>query len=386
MEKPKVGSVAFFVLYGILLLSALVWVRFENVRERVGESFAAFHLLIAAAACYVVVRAFLVMGRRVSKRYDYVFLGTDILIITGAVRLTGGLNSEVAVIYLWPVATSAIQRLPARTLAAGAASGVLYAAVTWPSEVTPGYVNSLAIRILILVLAVSQALLYARTEAGRVEESARLREEVALAEYRARLSREMHDGIQHYLAEISVRLEVARQVMESDPVEGARIAVDQRFMVRQAGDELRYLVRLLRSPAVDREGFVGAIRYHLSLFGGRLSISAPLEVEGTARPIPPEVAHCAFRIMQEALMNVEKHAGAGEVKVALRFGDDSLACIVTDDGGGFSPGEVMGGSEMSGGVGLVGMRQRAEAVGGKLEIESSPGRGTRVAFTAPLGE
>ncbi len=223
---------------------------------------------------------------------------------------------------------------------------------------------------------------YALAEAGRVEENTRLREELALAGYRDRLSREMHDGIQHYLADIAVRLEVARRMIGDDPKEAASMAVEQRFAVRQAADELRYLVRLLRSPAVDREGLVSAMRHHLSLFGARLSISTPLEVEGTPRSVPPQVAHSVFRIMQEALMNIEKHARATQVKVALRFGDDSLSCTITDDGVGFSPSAAA--TEAGGRFGLEGMKQRAEAVGGALYANSAPGRGTEIVFTAPL--
>jgi signal transduction histidine kinase len=384
MGKPKHRPAAFFVLYAILLLSALVWVQFKDVGGRAGDDLAQFYLLIAAAAVYVAVRAFLVLVRGVSGRCGYLWLSIDLIIITLIVRLTGGLDSEAAIIYLWPIATSSIQRLPYRTLTAGAVSGVLYAAATWPAAVNSEYLTALGIRLVILALAVSQAVLYAMSEAGRVEENARLREELALADYRDRLSREMHDGIQHYLADISVRLEMARKLAEEDPAQAAGMAVDQRFAVRQAADELRYLVRLLRSPAVDREGLATAVRHHLSLFGARLSVSTPLEVEGGPRSVPPQVAHSVFRIVQEALMNIEKHARAGRVKVALKFGEDSLRCIIADDGIGFSPVEVAGEAEDGGRFGLVGMRQRAEAVGGQLHINSSPGQGTEVVFTVPL--
>jgi two-component system sensor histidine kinase DegS len=195
----------------------------------------------------------------------------------------------------------------------------------------------------------------------------------------------MHDGIQHYLADIAVRLELARQLILRDPAEAARLAVDQRFAVRQAAGELRYLVRLLRSPAVEREGFVEALRHHLATFAEASGISAPLEIKGETRLLPSSVAHTAFRIVQEALMNVEKHARATEVNVSLHFAPDSFGCTIEDNGCGFDLRDLPGQPTAVGGLGLSSMRQRAESVGGKLDIASSPGQGTQIGFAVPLG-
>jgi len=353
------------------------------VRAHTGEDLGLFYGLIGAAACYVAVRAYLVLGRGVAGHWRYLWLSIDLLFITGVVRLTGGLDSEAALVYVWPLASSAIQRLPYRTLAAGAAIAVLYAAATWPDAVTHDYLTTLATRLLIVLLATSQGIIYALVEASRIEENTRLREKVALADYRDRLAQEMHDGIQHYLVDIGVRLELARRQIADDPAQAARLAVDQRFAVRQAADELRYLVRLLRSPAVEREGFLNALRNHLATFGERASVSTPLRVEGAAAPIPPPVAHAAFRIIQEALTNVERHAKARRVQLTLSFAGDVLKCLIADDGIGFSP-STAGTPGIDTGFGLSSMRQRAAAVGGRLQIESAPGQGTKVILAVPL--
>ncbi len=308
MGTLRARSVTFFVQYLVLLLAALVWVQIGPVRERTGPNLGLFYALIGAAVVYVALRCYLVVVRGVGKQWSYLWLAVDLLLITATVRLTGGLDSEAALLYVWPLATSSIQRLPRRTLVAGLTSAVLYVAATWVDRADPNYVSAMAARLLILLLATSQAVVYARAESARIEESTVYRERLALADYRDRLAGEMHDGLQHYLADISMHLELARRLMPDDPAEAASLAVDQRYAVRRAADELRYLIRLLRSPAVDREGFLAALRNHVNTFGERASLSTPLEIEGPALALPPEVAHAAFRIVQEALTNVEKHA------------------------------------------------------------------------------
>ncbi len=384
MGASRARSVTFFIQYGVLLLAALVWVQIGPVRQRTGDNLGLFYVLIGVAFVYVLARCYLVMGRGVSARWSYLWLGIDLLLITAVVRLTGGLDSEAALLYVWPLATSSIQRLPRRTLAAGLGSGVLYIAATWVDRADPNYVSAMAARLLILVLATSQAVVYALAESARIEETARLRERLALADYRDRLAGEMHDGLQHYLADISMHLELARRLVSDDPAEAAALAVEQRYAVRRAADELRYLIRLLRSPAVDREGFLAALRNHLNTFGERASVSTPLEIEGPALALPPEVAHAAFRIIQEALTNIEKHAHARQAKVTLRFGDRFFECLVADDGVGFCPEPATESTAVGTGFGLSSMRQRAMAVGGELDISSTPGGGTDIRFRVPL--
>lgn len=366
MEATRTRSAVFFIQYLMLLLAALAWVQFDFVRRRMGGSnISLFYLLIGAAVGVLGLRAYLTLVKRISPKWSGLWLSLDLAIITCSVYLTGGVNSEVGLAYFWPIATSSIRRLPRRTTAVGAASAILYAMATWQDHTSEKYWGSLMARMVVLLTVTSLAIYYSVTEAAVIEELGRLREKVALSDYRSRLSREMHDGVQHYLASIAVRLELARKLMATDPVEAARIAVDQRFAVRRASAELRYLVRLLRSPVVEREGFVDALRRHLSMLAESSSISTPLGVEGEVRPLPPDVAHAAFRIMQEAVMNAERHAGATEVKVTLRFGPDRFGCTIRDNGVGFDPASLPQAPGMGGGFGLPGMSHRAESVGGE---------------------
>ncbi len=386
MNATRARTAAFFVQYLVLLVAALVWVNSDVGRQRVGPHLTQFYALIGAAFCWLCSRTYLLLRGLVPTEWKHWGAAVDLVIISGAVYLTGGINSEAALLYFLPIATFSIQRLPRATVAVSLASAVLYLAATWPSRVVPSYATAIIFRLVILLVTASLATYNAMTEQALIEEVGRLREEIALASYRSRLSQEMHDGIQHYLADIAVRLELARSLISRDPVGAARMAADQRFVVRQALGELRYLVRLLRSPAVEREGFVDALRHHLSLFSESSSVAAPLEIEGEAEPLPPEVAHAAFRIMQEALMNVEKHAKARQARVILRFAPCLFGCTIKDDGVGFDPSAAPEQPSVTGGFGLLGMQQRAESVGGQLRVVSSPGAGTEVTFTVAVGD
>ena len=383
MGTQRTRSAIFFSQYAAMLLYALFWVHFDYVRHRV-LSFTLLYALVGTALCYVAVRAYLVIGNRLPKRWDAAWVTVDLGIISALVRITGGIDSEAGLIYFWPIVTYSIQRRPRGALVVGAASVVLYAVATWPAAPGTVYLEKLGTRIFVLLLVTVLAACYALYEIARVEEIARLREKVGLADYRARLSREMHDGIQHYLVSMAMRLEIARKVMEKEPARAARMAVDLRFAIGQASDELRYLVRRLRSPAIEQAGFVDGLTEHLSLFAQRSAISAPLEIQGDPVPVPPNVEHAAFRIVQEALTNVEKHGQAREVKVTLGFGPGILECAIEDDGVGFDPSGVPDEPDIEGGIGLPSMRQRAETLGGQLRVTSSPGQGTRVAFDIPI--
>ncbi len=381
-DRARVADAAVLVQYLALLVSALIWVklgfvsRFPNMRL--------FYVLLAAIFLYLCLRSYLTLVRPISERWTWVWPISDVVIVSVLVPVTGGLGSVAPFLYLLPLALCSIQHKPGRALAAGILGSVLYLEMTWYPHPVPGYWLQVGPRIAALALATSLAVINAAMEAARMEEVAAMREQLALADYRQRLSQEMHDGIQHDLVGLTVRLELARQLMADDPAQAARIAIDQRFVARQAADELRTLVYLLRSPAVEREGFVSALQHRLSLFAQRSAISARLHFEGDSVPLPPQAAHTAFRIIQEALTNAEKHSRASRVDVILRFGSDAFECAVKDDGIGFDVASVADRVLVGSGFGLGGMKQRADLVGGWLRVDSQPDAGTEIAFGFPL--
>ena len=199
----------------------------------------------------------------------------------------------------------------------------------------------------------------------------------AREEERIRLRRDLHDGLQPALSGVLLGLDAARNLLGRRGGADELLAVLRTELETAAGD-VRRLVYGLRPPALDELGLVGALRQQATLF--TLSPTGP-EVVVTAADglgaLPAAVEVAAFRICQEALENVRKHAAAGTCEVALAAGDAELRVEVCDDGRGLAPGAV-------GGVGLAAMRERAAELGGTCTVESTPGVGTTVRAVLPL--
>lgn len=219
---------------------------------------------------------------------------------------------------------------------------------------------------------------------------ARAREEAASSE-RARLARELHDETAQQLVAIGQRLDLLQ--MEPD---AARLggALDQvRDMVDRALVDVRRISRDLRPAILEDLGLEAAIEALVADVARTGGADVTLRVEG--RPRAPRAGHgptlprgvelALFRIVQEALGNAQRHAGPCRIVVRLVWGRRDVLVEVADDGCGL--GERLGAASLarSGGLGILGMRERAEAVGGRFEIESAPGRGTVVRARVPLG-
>ena len=204
------------------------------------------------------------------------------------------------------------------------------------------------------------------------------RERLVLAreDDRRRIRRDLHDGLGPALGGVALRLEAAGSVIDTDP-EGARELVRlARTDVREALDDVRRLVNGLRPPALDDLGLVGALEQQAD----RTRFELPVDVlaEGV-RTLPAAVEVAAYRIVSEALTNVVRHAGASAVQVRLVAGETALQVWVRDDGSGI-------GEDVSAGVGLLSMRERAEELGGQCEVSCPATGGTLVWAMLPLGE
>ena len=154
---------------------------------------------------------------------------------------------------------------------------------------------------------------------------------------------------------------------------------EAREVVTQVVSELRQISHGLRPPTLDDLGVTAALRKLVADFPARTGIASSFRVEGGARRVRPDVELGLFRVAQEALNNVARHAQAHKVSVRMRFTDEEVRLSVTDDGNGFNPG-LAGESTL----GIVGMTERAGLLGGRLEVVSAPGRGTTVRTEVPL--
>ncbi len=215
-------------------------------------------------------------------------------------------------------------------------------------------------------------------------ENARLREqaeESAVAAERNRLARDLHDAVTQTLFSASLIADVLPILWERKPEEGRRRLQELRELTRGALAEMRTLLLELR-PASLVEAEMGDLLKHLAEAAtGRARLPVTLEVECGERRLPPDVQVAFYRIAQEALNNIVKHAEANTVQIHYRFDGAQVALRVVDDGRGFDPAQI---SIDHLGVGI--MRERAEAIGGALAVRSAPGKGTDVRLHWPAGE
>ena len=195
-------------------------------------------------------------------------------------------------------------------------------------------------------------------------------------EERTRLSREVHDVLGQQLTAIRLGIGWFGRHYSDDEAAQARLA-DVRATIDETIRHVRQIASDLRPGVLDDFGLASAVEWQAKRFEERTGTPCRLDVQGATEP-PADVATAAFRVLQEALTNVARHAEAGAVTVTLGLGPDAVRLVVADDGRGFEPAPSGRRS-----LGLVGMRERAGAQGGTLEVRGVRGRGTVVECTLP---
>ncbi|MBW8482739.1 sensor histidine kinase [Actinomadura parmotrematis] len=198
-----------------------------------------------------------------------------------------------------------------------------------------------------------------------------------IAEERRRLRRDLHDGLGPSLAAAALKIEAARALASRDAGAADATLADVRGDLSVVLGDVRRLVHDLRPPSLDQFGLAGAVEQLAGRFRSR-ALSVAVECGEGLGVLPAAVEEAAYRIVGEALHNVARHAGASGCAVRLAAGARELRVEVADDGHGVPPGVVAG-------VGLVGMRERAEELGGRCEVAARPEGGTRVLATLPYG-
>jgi PAS domain S-box-containing protein len=198
-------------------------------------------------------------------------------------------------------------------------------------------------------------------------------------EERRHLARELHDEFGQLLATITVQLHAAKTLAR----ESARSIIEECISILQrAGDEVRSLALELRPTMLDTAGLDATLRWLASQHEQRTGI--PTEVMGHLNEVPGEVAIAAFRVIQEALTNVLRHAQAQHIWIELSQSDGAVELLVRDDGVGFDVPKTLGWAANRGHLGLLGMKERVQILGGHLEVDSKPGLGTRIRLSLPL--
>lgn len=202
--------------------------------------------------------------------------------------------------------------------------------------------------------------------------------ELAVSEERARMAREMHDSVGHYLTVVNVQLEAATKLMDGNPARAREEVAKAKALASEALAEVRRSVRALKPPAVERRSVVVALSAVARHFEGA-GLIVSFKVGGEERSLPTEVELALYRALQESMTNALKHSKARRIFVSLTFGEESVRLTVTDDGVG-APVDAY-----ERGFGLTALRERAEALGGSLKAGNGFEGGFALEIELPTG-
>jgi PAS domain S-box-containing protein len=234
-------------------------------------------------------------------------------------------------------------------------------------------------------IAIENAQLLEQVNASR-ERLRRLTQQTILAQEdeRRRLSRTLHDEAGQALTALNISLELIQQDLPVG-LDALRQRIgDAAVLTGTTMEQIRFLAQTLRPPALDAVGLNLTLEGFCRDFARRTQLS--IDYVGLELPLLPETVNiCLYRSLQEALTNVAKHARAQQVCVSLDHNAETVSLSVEDDGQGFNGHAKLSTSGWPMGIGLLGMQERLESLGGRLEIESQPGQGTRLVAHLPVG-
>lgn len=204
----------------------------------------------------------------------------------------------------------------------------------------------------------------------------------AAEEERRRISLELHDDASQRLAAILMRLRIARSLTDPDAKDA--VLEEVRRELAETADGLRRYAQGLRPPALDELGLGAAIESHVRHVSEAAVVPVEVRVEGVGRLESPEAELALYRIVQEGITNALRHSQARHIRVEVERCNGVVVASVTDDGVGFDAHRILAAHDGEHGLGLFGMKERAEYVGGRVEVASRPGKGTTVRAAVPI--
>lgn len=233
-------------------------------------------------------------------------------------------------------------------------------------------------------LAIVNARLLAEVRASHAHLRSLSRQLLNLQESERRyIAQELHDQVGQNLSALSVNLNIIRDHLSLESKTQIQNWVDDSSRLLETSmEQIRDVMARLRPPVLEDYGLIAALRWYAEQFAKRTGIPAAVQGDEPAPRPSPAAEIALFRIAQEALTNVSKHARARQVTLTLELKPDCICLTVADDGVGFDPAAVRRAGEQPG-WGLLNMRERAEALGGRFHLESAPGQGTHITGEVP---
>ncbi|HEY3246681.1 MAG TPA: sensor histidine kinase [bacterium] len=350
----------------VLAPFALIWLSLPAWRGNAPQvAVTALTALAAVTFMYLLLRTWLTL-RWQWPEASLIWPYFDVALVTTALVAVGNPQDALSILYFIPI-TSAVASLRLANLISLAGVAVAaYAGVIFVTH-TPLAVP-VAFHLGIIAIIAS---LY-----GWIVRTVSIYERAAeRAEYQTELAREVHDGIQHLLVTLGIRLELADRLIPEDPQRAAAIVRQERETATRAGDELRYLVRRLRAGPQHAD-LPTALRAQVATLSDRWPFILDVDIQPSLPRLTPAAEHAMVRVIQESLTNAAKHARASQVAVAVTVADGAVQCTIHDDGEGFDPAVASGG--------LQGLRERVAAAGGAFQVASDADRGTTITASWPV--
>lgn len=208
----------------------------------------------------------------------------------------------------------------------------------------------------------------------------------AQEEERKRVAREIHDGPAQSIANVVFRSEYIERLLETDLAVAKSELIDFKLQVRNTLQDIRKIIFDLRPMALDDLGLIPTLRRFIDKFYQQTGVSTDLMIIGAERRLPPSIEVTVFRVVQEALNNIHKHAQTKRAKFKIEFQQTYINLIIQDRGVGFNLEEVMTMSKERENYGLLSLQERTELIGGEFKLITSPGGGTKISSKIPLRE
>lgn len=376
-EKPELVVLRHLWL---ALVFAAVWVLFPHSRSHFAVGAQWVYVLLGVVAAVTLYRTRVALHRPNAHilRYMPIF---DSVALALAVRLTGGIESDLWLLYYVQLIVGAMDprqrtmEFMAPLVVASYITATVPESARWNADVWQ--VIGTRLFLLFLTAMLTRHIVQARNRLS--QELSHLSEQLALAQERNRIAREIHDGVGHSLVNCILTLELCGKLICKEPNEACKIIEQEKSDLRAALDDMRDFVHHLRPADIENEPFEPLVQHYLARFGERTGLTVHVEMKTGSADLPPSSRLVLLRIIQEALTNAAKHSDATEVDVALSGTPDKrVNCVIRDNGCGFDVDEVLGDSSSRHGFGLRTMIDRASSAGGSLRIESTPGEGTTV--------
>ncbi len=341
------------------------------------------YVLLSSFGVYTLVKVLGPLRWREEGVITYVVLGGDLLVCVIALLLTGGLNSGFLLYSLTPIMTAALLFTETLAIATAAATSVSLAiahliAYRWVDKFEWIMEGNNLLWLIVFTVA---TFLFA-TVVYRTNLNIRRRIELdAVAEERRRTRRDLHDGIVQAIGYLSLKTQTVSSLVEAGNTSKALEGLDEMLMTVQ--DAYRDARETLDQLSIEMEAskLVPTVGAYIASFSERHGIQVHLEAPAEELSLTPLAGLQLLHVIQEALTNVRKHAQANEVWISLLVVGKGLELLIKDNGQGFDFEEFT--ADGKGHYGLNILRERAESLGGKLDIASSPGNGTEVRVSLP---